>query len=276
MLNLTEYIAGLDADSQESLEYHAERIRSSLRRTAKNIWLTGNSLTEIKGILGHGNFSHWIDDEFHGSERTAQKLMNVAKKLDFVTIADLKIAPTVLYAIAAASASVRLELLERAKSGERLKLADVKAAVARSKTSKAEALPPGFTDTIAVKIPRPDIPGFNSSYLADWETEPRPTQLPEPIDVEASGLGTASATKSPVREAFREPSIGIATGEDEDVLAKARHISAQLKAVVYQFDQVVDEAFDSGAGVEEVAEAVGLPSNIVKVARVYVKAYQKA
>ena len=105
-----------------------ERIKLRLKRTVEDIIEIGRELTAVKTELPHGQFLPWIAAEFEMSERTAYNFMDVSSKFGdkLATVANLQ--PKILYALSAPSTpdSVIDKAIEKAESGEKVTVSDVK------------------------------------------------------------------------------------------------------------------------------------------------------
>ena len=119
----------LPEDVRANIRAAAERIRVRLKRSGEDIIEIGKDLLGVKAQLAHGQFGPWLQREFELSERTAQKLMDVAKRFGdrSAHCADFK--PAILYALSAPSTpeSVREAAIEMAQAGQTVTLADVEA-----------------------------------------------------------------------------------------------------------------------------------------------------
>jgi hypothetical protein len=130
----------------ERLEFLAEDTRVRLKRSAEDIYQIGANLLEVRELCEHGEFTDWLDKNLDGmTDRSARNFMSVAKAFEGKTeiISDLRIAPTVLYKLAAPDVPepAREEIINRATVGERISVAKAKQAIARHK--KAEPKPTG-------------------------------------------------------------------------------------------------------------------------------------
>lgn len=123
--NSFNYFA-LDADIAIEARAAAERVKVRLRRTAEDIVEIGKELLSIKGKLNHGQFLPWIEAEFQMSDRTARNFIQVASRFKSEIISDFN--PTVLYQLAAPSTpdEVVEKATEKAESGEKVSVEDVK------------------------------------------------------------------------------------------------------------------------------------------------------
>jgi hypothetical protein len=131
---------------------HVSEIRRLGKRVINDIIEIGRRLIECREILrelyGHGHWYDWLDKEFGWSKQTALNFVRVyemSKCQNFVDLdlPDLAIPASALYLLAAPTTAetVRAEVLEKAKAGKKVFVADVKKAIAGTKTqaSKIEA-----------------------------------------------------------------------------------------------------------------------------------------
>ncbi|MBE9016796.1 DUF3102 domain-containing protein [Chroococcidiopsidales cyanobacterium LEGE 13417] len=114
--------AALDMEAQIAVQKHTCEIKRMMRRTTQDIIEIGEKLIEVKQYLGFGHFSNWLITEFGWKERTARNFMRVAEVFKSANFADLFIASSALYLLAAPSTSesARQEALELAKKGEHI------------------------------------------------------------------------------------------------------------------------------------------------------------
>lgn len=120
--------AALPVEIATRAQIAASNIKLRLKRTVEDIIEIGRELTAVKAELPHGQFLPWIAAEFEMGERTANDFMNVTKRFGdkSAIIADLK--PTILYALSAPSTpdSVIDKAIEKAASGAKVTIADVR------------------------------------------------------------------------------------------------------------------------------------------------------
>jgi len=109
-------------EERQFIQRQATLIRDLGRRTAESVMAIGKALTEVKERLLHGTWLPWLTAEFGWSDRTARHFMEVYEKFKLENFSDLQIDPSALYLLAAhkTPAPVRQELMQRAKSGERI------------------------------------------------------------------------------------------------------------------------------------------------------------
>lgn len=114
--------AALDLEAKIAVQKRTCEIKRMVRRTTQDIIEIGEKLIEVKQYLGFGNFSNWLIAEFGWKERTARNFMRVAEVFKSAKFADLFIATSALYLLAAPSTSesARQEALELARMGEHI------------------------------------------------------------------------------------------------------------------------------------------------------------
>lgn len=124
--------ASLKKGDRAFLQQKTTEIRDRMGRAAQNIVEIGERLIAVKHRLGHGKFGAWLTAEFDWSERTADNMMNVSRRFKSANFADLSIAPSALYLLAAPSTPepVREAFIDSAKNGHPVTHAAVRAAVA--------------------------------------------------------------------------------------------------------------------------------------------------
>lgn len=135
--------SGLSSDKAKFVRAVTTEIRERMGKAAQNVFEIGSMLLEVKERLDHGQFGEWLTVEFAWTVRTAQNMMNVAKRFKSETVSHLDIAPSALYLLASDSVpeEVRDEIIDRATSGERVTKEEVKKAVSKtiSKTHYRES-----------------------------------------------------------------------------------------------------------------------------------------
>lgn len=117
--NFFDY-AALDTETRIVVQQRTTEIKALMKRAASDIVEIGQKLIEVKARLGHGNFGGWLEAEFDWKERTARNFMTVAEQFKSANFADLQIAPSALYLLAAPSTpeTARVEAIARAEEGE--------------------------------------------------------------------------------------------------------------------------------------------------------------
>ena len=113
----------LDASRRVLVRKSAKDIKMYLRRAAKDIWKVGQSLSQVRSCLQHGQFVAWLNAEFEWTPRTAYNFINVFETFhDFEKFSKIDAAASALYLLAAPStpSEIRAEFLKRALSGEKI------------------------------------------------------------------------------------------------------------------------------------------------------------
>lgn len=65
-----------------ALEYHA--FEDAGRKAMEHARRAGAMLSEVKRHLPHGSFSKWVDENFPGSNRTAQRFIKIANSWETI------------------------------------------------------------------------------------------------------------------------------------------------------------------------------------------------
>lgn len=112
----------LTPTTRDIVQRRTGEIQDLMRRSAADIVDIGLKLTEVKGILGHGNYGLWLESEFGWSSSAALKFTQVADQFKSVNFTNLEIAPSALYALAMPSTPgpIREEFTRRAEAGEKV------------------------------------------------------------------------------------------------------------------------------------------------------------
>jgi hypothetical protein len=116
-----------------ALVEHAKAIRTLGQRVVGDVIEIGRRLTEAKKLCGHGNWLPWLKREFGWAENTALNFMRVhALSLKSANFADLSLPISGLYQLAAPSTPPEVvdEMIDRARSGERVTHAEIAQAIA--------------------------------------------------------------------------------------------------------------------------------------------------
>jgi hypothetical protein len=129
-------------ERERVLAENAEEIRKLGKRAGADVIEIGRRLTETKKICGHGNWLPWLQREFGWTDRHALKCMQVYElSLKSENFSDLRIPISGLYLLAASSTPPEAvdEVIQRAKSGERLMHAEIKGKIHEIKRMQATA-----------------------------------------------------------------------------------------------------------------------------------------
>ena len=143
-LTMSDYVT----DLRVRLTELANDTKLRLKRSVEDLYYVGLNLIEAKKLLGHGKFISWLKTELNIDRKTAERFINVANmfqgKCDIMShlkIAELDIAPTILYEIAAPSTptEVREEVLSRALKGEKITVSDAKKIACQHKVKRSHS-----------------------------------------------------------------------------------------------------------------------------------------
>jgi hypothetical protein len=180
--------ATLDAQTRIVVEQRTGEIKSLIRRTATDIIDIGQKLSEVKEQLGHGSFMNWLKSEFNWSISTATRFMQVSEQFKFVNLANLHIAASALYLLAAPStpSKARTEALERATVGGAITHTEAKEIVTRHKNT---AKPKG-DKTVTFEVP-PETVGWGASPTA------MPQKMAQTVEAQSAAVVKPSEDKLP-------------------------------------------------------------------------------
>lgn len=92
-----------DEEERKAVQRAAVEIQGGLKRAARDLFIIGQRLIFVKEKLPHGQWSHWLDEEFGLSDRMARNFMHVARRLGPKTEKFSVLAPSALYELAAPS-----------------------------------------------------------------------------------------------------------------------------------------------------------------------------
>lgn len=135
----------LDSEKAAFLEDCAKGVEAGASITVEGIFEIGRALLAARECLGRNNqaFGRWREQRLPWLERhAAARFMQVAERFSVGTLcSNGNILPTILYELAAPSTpdSVVSEVLARAESGERVKVAEVKRLIKEAKRQAKEA-----------------------------------------------------------------------------------------------------------------------------------------
>src|SRR5262245_9270554 len=129
----------MTADLADTLTEYANAIRALGRQAAENIVEIGRRLSEVKRLVGHGNWLPWLEREFGWTDKTAERFMSVhalAGKFDKLSNLELPISGLYLLAAPSTPETAKTEVIARAEAGETLPVAEVKRVVERHRETK--------------------------------------------------------------------------------------------------------------------------------------------
>jgi len=112
----------LDQKTAQFVQQQTSEIKGLFKQTVENIIAIGQRLNQDKERLPHGQWLEWLAGEFSWAERTARNYMQVAQQFKTANFADMDIAASALYLLAAPSTAeeAREEAIARAQAGERI------------------------------------------------------------------------------------------------------------------------------------------------------------
>lgn len=128
---------------REAVRRSALAIKPRLKRAAEDIFVIGRELAFVKKHIGHGAYTEWLDVEFGLSDRMAQRFMNVSDRLGAREPILVRLAPTILYQLAAPSTPDEAieEVQERLESDEAISVAYVQSVIKSAKERHKQAAP---------------------------------------------------------------------------------------------------------------------------------------
>ncbi len=133
-------VGDLSPDQRTRLSQITERIRKRHRAQIQSILDTGTDLLKVKGMLAHGAFVKWLEDEFDWTRQTAFRYMNAATHFGGKCNIVLHLSPTTIYELAAPSTpdEVRDKLVKRLEKGEHVTSDQVKEMASTAKASASQ------------------------------------------------------------------------------------------------------------------------------------------
>ncbi len=170
----------LERGDAEFLREKTGEIRQLARVASESIMLIGGALIEVKERIGHGYFMPWLETEFHWTDRTALRFMQVAQAFKSDNLSDLQIDASALYLLAAPSTPepVRQAVIERAQQGERISHAVAKEAV-REFSPKLEKAMASYVAKHTAPPPPPMAPKPDIAPVVPLESRPQFLKLTE-------------------------------------------------------------------------------------------------
>jgi hypothetical protein len=153
----------------DPLAEHATTIRRLGKQTVENIIEIGRRLTEAKRIAGHGRWLKWLDQELGWTAKAAQRFINVYEfsqadifKYDKLSNLNLPVSPIYLLAEPNTPKEAAAEIIERAKAGEPVPVAEVKRIIEDTK-DRAQPLKGGWSRQRWEKYRAKKKPGHKQS-----------------------------------------------------------------------------------------------------------------
>ena len=170
---LTFDYSQITSDNQILIQQRTYEIKNLIRRTASNLIEIGQKLHEVKKLLGHGHFGHWLRTEFNWSVATATKMMQASQRFKNVNFTNLNFSPSAIYLLAAPStpATARQDALTKAQQGQAITYTLAKQIVHDHKSqkqsliSKQERLLLSASCSLEIKV---DWAFFEQYTLREW------------------------------------------------------------------------------------------------------------
>lgn len=133
---------GLTDHAMNCVIAERNRVRDLFTKSQENLIQIGHALLNVKELLPHGTFGSWLDAEFGWSPSSARRFMQVAEQFPEITHVE-RFEPSALYALAANSVPERIrdQFIDRAESGQPVRLHDVREALGTSRNAKSKADP---------------------------------------------------------------------------------------------------------------------------------------
>lgn len=130
----------LSKAEKKTLNELTTRLQRNLADTVGHLVEIGRDLIQAKDLVGHGNFSRWLQENFDLSDQTARNFMHVAEVFGERVEGLKKLSLSSIYLLAAPSTSteVRETVLERLENGETLTRQDILALREKAGDSPAQ------------------------------------------------------------------------------------------------------------------------------------------
>lgn len=222
----------LDEPTRRLASLGALRIRGLGTTAIDAVIEIGKLLVQVKEALPHGCFGEWLYYEFKWQERTAQRLMNVARVFKCDTaVSHLPIDLAALYLLAAPSTppEIRSEAIDRASTGERITCSTVK-----SLGPDPQPVPPGSVGLDAtarkraVDVPADGVVTFRESVQKTEMQAPTSLELGEALLLVVYWEATCAQTAKQLETATLEIAeakglIRAAIRERDEAVRLSRH-----------------------------------------------------
>ena len=215
--------AALNMEAKVAVQKRTCEIKRMMRRTTQDIIEIGEKLLEVKQYLGFGHFSNWLIAEFGWKERTARNFMRVAEVFKSAKFADLFIATSALYLLAAPSTSesARQEALELARMGEHITYSKARSIIGQHQELKKLQ---SSTYDVTSDVKRNDVNSAKAKFVTSGEASDENLPESQTINVLAIVInedvlgGTAASAKN---LASTEDPISIRISDDCRALIKS-------------------------------------------------------
>lgn len=175
-----DYVA-LDVETRIIVQQRTSEIKQRAQDTLKTLWEIGQKLVEIREHLGYGLFDSWLKTEFQWSRRTAYNYIRIFESFSCAMIAQLEIAPTILYLLAAETTpeAAREEAIERALAGEKITESKVKELIKQSKPPATPKTIKQVTLDVAAEVVEEESASSTEVSFKPMENSPTDTDQSE-------------------------------------------------------------------------------------------------
>ena len=173
-MNILEKIP-ISCDAPTVLAAHAVEIRRLGKHIVGDI-IEIRRLTICQNIIGPGGWYEWLDRELGWSPQTAlnfTRVFQLAETKSSKNFLDLNLPVSALYLLARPSTSdeVREDVIERARAGERITVAEVKEVVEQAATDSPVEKEPPVSDLPGKKPGPPKAPAAGSNPTLTTKSE---------------------------------------------------------------------------------------------------------
>lgn len=165
-------IEAVPAGAREIVQASTEVIHRFRATTVEGMLEVGRSLSEVKDVLPHGQFGHWLECEFGWTDRTARKYMASWEKFKSEQGSVLNMDPSAMTALASDSTpeKARQQAIEMAKT-EKVTHKQAQEIIARHRAPKAKAV------SSTGRAAGPDVPAPVAFSPAPFPPAPVPPPL---------------------------------------------------------------------------------------------------
>jgi|GEM_PF-6228367 len=169
--------SSLDEGNTNEIRQRADKIKFTLKRTAKDLVDIGRYISEVKDLLPHGYFIPWVEAEIGLSLTSASRFMRVYDTFKKTDLTGVKFIPTAMYILAKGTSAEGIEeVFSLAEKGETITVDLAKSIKKkypskknRAKTAASEDLSSSQAKTdLALPLDRPVVP--QSAPLAGEES----------------------------------------------------------------------------------------------------------
>jgi hypothetical protein len=185
--------SAIDPKISGPVKTSASNIQRALGEIQASIFVIGKELLAVKEKIGHGHFLRFIEDEFHWSDKKAERYMSVVRRFGNQIRQFVEFQPSVLYELAAknTSESVVERALEQHKDEGFVTLKEIKSWKKQENQTNFEAATIDAIENISgedVEINKLDSKLDELEQEIDRLTNPSPDEprsgsSPYPVDL---------------------------------------------------------------------------------------------